>query len=241
MSEDGLSSLKDLFEDSSSEVSIKEVLDDSVSEVGDSVSEVGNRDGNIGSLVFRTPIKRRVRVIAPRPSKVAARFSGGSLDCRGYRESQRRFGLDSPAGDLELPSSSTWSNNVRTSGFRGGHRSVPASSWDSSPINPVDVREALARKGRRNNRAVAEQLVGRFTSREDREAEKRLGLGRGHFASKVWQDYGRKIGKRVCHSCMGACCGALRDFIGRLVEAEFLDAESQSPNVSVWLFIVLLY
>ena len=119
MSEDGLSSLKDLFEDTSSEVSIKEVFDDSVSEVGDSVSEVGNRDGNIGSLVFSTPIKRRVRVIAPRPSKVAARFSGGLLDRRGYRESQRRFGLDSPAGDLELPSSSTWSNNVR-SGFRSG-------------------------------------------------------------------------------------------------------------------------
>ena len=70
MSEDGFSSIKDLFEDTSSEVSIKEVFDDSV-------SEVGNRDGNIGSLVFSTPIKRRVRVIAPRPSKVAARFSGG--------------------------------------------------------------------------------------------------------------------------------------------------------------------
>ena len=222
MSEDGYSSIKDLFEDTSSEVSIKEVFDDSVSEVGDSVSEVGNRDGNIGSLVFSTPIKCRVRVIAPRPSKVAARFSGGSLDRRGYRESQRRFGLDSPAGDLELPSSSTWSSNMRSSGFRGGHRSVPASSWDSCPINPVDMREALARKGRRNNRAVAEQLVGRFTSREDREAEKRLGLGRGHFASKVWQGYRRKMDKRVCHSCMGACCGALRDFIGRLVEAEFL-------------------
>ena len=107
MSEDGLSSLKDLFEDTSSEVSITEVVDDSVSEVGDAVSEVGNRDGNIGGLVFSTPIKRRVRVIAPRPSKVAARFSGGSLDRRGYRESQRRFSLDSPAGDLELPSSST--------------------------------------------------------------------------------------------------------------------------------------
>ena len=175
MSEDDLSSLKDLFEDTSSEVSIKEVFDDSISEV-DSVSVVGNGAGNAGGLVFSTPVKRHVRVIAPRPSKIAARFSGGSLDRRGYRGIQGRFSLDSPAGDLELPSSSTWSNNVR-SGFRSGHRIVPASSWDSCPINPVDVREALARKGRRNNRAVAEQLVGRFTSREDREAEKRLGLG----------------------------------------------------------------
>ena len=206
MSEDGLSSLKDLFEDTSSEVSIKEVFDDSISEVGDSVSVVGNGTGNAGGLVFSTPVKRRVKVIAPRPSKVAARFSGGSLDRRGYRGSQGRFSLDSPAGDLELPSSSTWSNNVR-SGFRSRHRIVPASSWDSCPINPVDVREALARKGRRNNRAVAEQLVGRFTSREDREAEKRLGLGRGHFASKVWQDFGRKVDKKVCHLCMGVCCG----------------------------------
>ena len=123
MSEDGYSSIKYLFEDSSSEVSITEVIEDSVSEVGD-------RDGNISSVSvgFSTPVKRRVKVIAPRPSKVAARFTGGSLDCRWCRESQRRFGLDSLAGDLELPSSSTWSNNVRTSGFRGGHRSVPASS-----------------------------------------------------------------------------------------------------------------
>ena len=70
MSEDGYSSIKDLFEDTSSEVSIKEVFDDSVSEVSDSVSEVGNRDGNISSLSmgFSNPIKRRVRVIAPRPS-----------------------------------------------------------------------------------------------------------------------------------------------------------------------------
>ena len=85
MSEDGLSSLKDLFEDTSSEVSIKEVFDDSISEVGDSVSVVGNGAGNAGGLVFSTPVKRRVRVIAPRPSKVAARFSRGSLDRRGYR------------------------------------------------------------------------------------------------------------------------------------------------------------
>ena len=77
MSEDGYSSIKDLFEDTSSEVSIKEVFDDSVSEVGDSVSEVGNRDGNIGSLSMgcSTPIKRRVRVIAPRPSQVHWRLA----------------------------------------------------------------------------------------------------------------------------------------------------------------------
>ena len=235
MSEDGYSSIKDLFEDSSSEVSIQEVIEDSV-------SEVGGRDENISSVGFSTPVKRRVKVIAPRPSRVAARFSGGSLDRRYCNESRGRLGFQSPAGDLELPVSSTWSNNARRGGFRDTRRSQSAvTSWDVSPISRVDVQDALSRKGRRNHRAVAEQLVGRFTSREDHEAEKRLGVGRGHFASKVWQDYGRAMGKRVCGSCMGACCGALRDFIGRLVEAEFLDAESQSPNVSLWLFVVLLY
>ena len=106
MSDDGLSSLRDLFEDSSSEVSVREVFNDSVSEV-DSVSVAGKGAGNADGLVFSTPVKRRVRVIAPRPSKVAARFSGGSLDRRGYRGIQGRFSLDSPAGDLELPPSST--------------------------------------------------------------------------------------------------------------------------------------
>ena len=92
MSENGYSSIKDLFEDTSSEVSIKEVFKDSVSEVGD-------RDGNTSSLSmgFSTPVKRRVKVIAPRPSKVAARFSGGLLDRRWCRESRRRFGFESPA------------------------------------------------------------------------------------------------------------------------------------------------
>ena len=96
MSEDGYSSIKELFEDSSSEVSIKEVFEDSASEVG--VSEVGDPDGNVSSVGFSTPVKRRVRVIAPRPSKVAARFSGGSLDRRWCNESRRKFGFESPAG-----------------------------------------------------------------------------------------------------------------------------------------------
>ena len=44
MSDDGLSSLRDLFEDSSSEVSIREVFNDSVSEVGSvSVADNGAR------------------------------------------------------------------------------------------------------------------------------------------------------------------------------------------------------
>ena len=116
---------------------------------------------------------------------------------------------------------------MRRGGFRDAHRGLQAStSWDVSPIGRDDIREALACKGRRNNRAISEQLVGRVTSREDCEEEKRLGLGRGHFASKTWQDYGRKMGKGVCGSCMGACCNALRDFIARLVESDFIDAES---------------
>ena len=120
MSDDGLNSLRDLFEDSSSEVSIQEVFNDSTSEVG-SVTVADNDAVGAGSMVFSTPVKRRVRVIAPRPSKIAARFSGGSLDHRGFRGTQGRFSPNSPAGDLELPPSATWSNGVR-SGFRCGGR-----------------------------------------------------------------------------------------------------------------------
>ena len=109
-----------------------------------------------------------------------------------------------------------------------------------SPIGRDDIREAVTRKGKRNNHYIAEKLVGRVTSQDDREAEKRLGLGRGHFASKTWQNYGRKMGKGICGACMGACCSALRDFISRLVESDFITAESQSPNVSLWLVFILI-
>ena len=94
------------------------------------------------------------------------------------------------------------------------------------------IREAVARKGNRNNRHVAEGVVGRYTGKEDRAAEKKLGRDSGHFASKSWQNYGRKLGKNICGACYGACCSAMRDFISRLVEAHFLPAESQSPSVS---------
>ena len=230
MSDDGLNSLRDLFEDSSSEVSIQEVFNDSASEAG-SVTVANNDAVGTGGMLCSTPVKRRVRVIAPRSSKIAARFSGGSVDRRGFRGTRGRFSPNSPAGDLELPPSATWSNGVR-SGFRSGRRFVPTASWDSCPVDPVDIREALALKGRRNNRAMAEQLVGKYTNREDREAEKRLGKGRGHFASKVGMSYGKKLDRKVCHQCVGLCCGALRDFVSRLVQADFLVAASQSPTVS---------
>ena len=204
MSDDGLNSLRDLFEDSSSEVSIQEVFNDSTSEVG-SVTVADNDAVGAGGVLCSSPVRRRVRVIAPRHSKIAARFSGGSVDRRGFRGTRGRFSPNSPAGDLELPPSATWSNGVR-SGFRSGRRFVPAASWDSCPVDPVDIREALALKGRRNNRAMAERLIGRFISREDREAETRLGKGRGHFASKVWMSYGKKLDRKVCHQCMGLCC-----------------------------------
>ena len=149
--------------------------------------------------------------------RVAARFknAGGSLDRRWVAESPDRYGYESPAGDLALPASTTWSNNL--------------------------IKEAVARKGKRNNRNVAEQVVGRFTDQEDRAAEKRLGRGKGYFASKTWQNYGRKLGKGVCGACYGACCSALRDFISRLVEAHFIPAESQSRSVSFVWFWFLFY
>ena len=140
--------------------------------------------------------------------KVAARFknAGGSLDRRWVEGSPDRYGYKSPAEDLALPASTTWSNNL--------------------------IKEAVARKGGRNNRNVAERVVGRFTDQEDRAAEKRLGRDSGYFTSKTWQNYDRQLGKRVCGACYGACCNAMRDFISRLVEAHFLPAESQSPSVS---------
>ena len=104
-----------------------------------------------------------MRIIAPRSVKCQAKFSGGSLDRRtgGFRGSKGRFIPDSPAGDLELPSSSTWSNGSR-SGVRVRHRFGTAGSWDSCPVDPVDIDEAVALKGRRNNRAMAEQVIGKL-------------------------------------------------------------------------------
>ena len=102
-------------------------------------------------------------MIAPRTVKCQAKFDGGSLDRRtgGLRGSKGRSVPDSPAGDLELPSSSTWSNGSR-SGVRVRHRFGTAGSWDSCPVDPVDIDEAIALKGRRNNRAMAEQVIGKL-------------------------------------------------------------------------------
>ena len=102
-------------------------------------------------------------MVTPRSVKCQAKFSGGSLDRRtgGFRGSRRWSVPDSPAGDLELPSSSTWSNGSR-SGVRVRQRFGTAGSWDSCPVDPVDIDEAIALKGRRNNRAMAEQLIGKL-------------------------------------------------------------------------------
>ena len=163
ISDEGLNSLRDLFEDSASDVSIHEVFDDeTASDAGASAVAKSDSVGS-GSVLCSTPVRRRVRVIAPRSNKcrIAANFSGGSVDRRGFRGSKGRFSPNSPAGDLELPPSSTWSNGSR-SGFCGRQRFVPAASWDSCPVDPVDIREAIALKGRRNNRAMAEQVVGKL-------------------------------------------------------------------------------
>ena len=128
ISEEGLNSLRDLFEDSSSDVSIHEVFDDTASEA-DTVAVAKSDSVGSGSVLCSTPVKRRVRVIAPRSTKgkFAANFSegsvdrrgfsggsvdrrgfsGGSVDQRGFRGTRGRFSPNSPAGDLELPPSST--------------------------------------------------------------------------------------------------------------------------------------
>ena len=164
--DEGLASVKDLFASSDSDVSIEEVTDDVSSGVGSSVPV---EDSSVGSrrVVCSTPVRKEVRdtprkevhIVAPRSMKCEARFSGGSLDRRagGYRGS-RKGSIDSPAGDLELPLSRTWSNGPRSG--RVSERFGSAGSWDTCPVGQVDIDEAIAVKGRRNNRAIAEQMVG---------------------------------------------------------------------------------
>ena len=136
------------------EGSIRELVDDIISDVEDRVPDHVGASGSDGvSAGVNTSVRRRAR-IAPRVVKVAARFnnSGGLLDRRSglidrwVEDSPVRYGYDSPAGDLALPASTTWSNNL--------------------------IKEAVARKGGHNNRSVAESVVGRFMEKEDRAAEK---------------------------------------------------------------------
>ena len=161
--DEGLDSVRDLFEDSESDISIHEVFDDeAASDAGTSTMAKSDSVGS-GSVLCSTPVRRRVRVIAPRTVKCQAKFAGGSLDRRtgGFRGSRGRSVPDSPAGDLELPSSRTWSNGSR-SGGRVRQRFGVAGSWDTCPVDPVDIDEAIALKGRRNNRAMAEQVIGKW-------------------------------------------------------------------------------
>ena len=103
ISDQGLNSLRDLFEDSASDVSIHEVFDDeTASDAGASAMAKSDSVGS-GSVLCSTPVRRRVRVIAPRSIKCSANFSGGSVDRIGFRGSKGRFSPNSPAGDLELP------------------------------------------------------------------------------------------------------------------------------------------
>ena len=169
--DDGLSSLKDLFSNSDSDVSVEEVTEVS-SGVGSSAPVGDSSDGG-RRVVCSTPVKRKdspkkeVRIVAPRRAqsvRCEARFlhcPGGSLDEResGCRR-LRKDSVNSPAGDLEIPVSRTWSNGPRSGRVRV--RYGCASSWDDCPMAKVDVDEAIALKGKRNNRAVAEQMVGEY-------------------------------------------------------------------------------
>ena len=74
-------------------------------------------------------------------------------------------------------------------------------------------------------------------NRDDCEAERRLGKGRGHFCSKVWASYGKAVDRKVCSQCIGICCNALRDLVNRLVEKDFLIPGAQSPTVSCCCFL----
>ena len=166
--DEGLASMKDLFASSDSDVSIEEITDEVSSGVGSSAPV---DDSSVGSrrVICSTPVRKEVRdtprkevrIVAPRSMKCEARFSGGSLDRRagGFR-GLRKNSIESPAGDLEVPVSRTWSNSPMNS--RARERFGSASSWDDCPLAQVDVDEAIALKGKRNNRAVAEQMVGEY-------------------------------------------------------------------------------
>ena len=166
MSEEG-------FEDS-----IREIVEDIVSGICDKGHDRAVT-ADSESAGDHTPVRRKAR-IAPRVVKVAARFGnvGGSLDRRSgltdrwVEDSPVRFGLDSPAGDLALPASTTWSNNTI--------RKVDSTIQEANNT----IREAVSRKGNRNNRHVAEGVVGRYAGIEDRAAERKLGRGSGYYASK---------------------------------------------------------
>ena len=165
--DDGLSSVKDLFTNSESDVSVEEVTEVS-SGVGSSAPVGDSSDGG-RRVICSTPVKRKdspkkeVRIVAPRRARSVrceARFlhcPGGSLD---DSRRLRKDSVNSPAGDLEIPVSRTWSNGPRSG--RARERYGSASSWDDCPIAKVDVDEAIALKGKRNNRAVAEQMVGEY-------------------------------------------------------------------------------
>ena len=206
--------------------SIREIVEDIVAGIDDRDHDCAVT-ADSESAGDHMPVRRKA-CIALQVVKVVARFGnvGGSLDRRSgltdrwVEDSPVRFGLDSPAGDLALPASTTWSNNTI--------QKVDNTVQEANNT----IQEAVSRKGKCNNRHVAEGVVGRYAGVEDRAAEKKLGHGSGYYTSKSWQNYGRKLGKNVCGACYGACCSAMRDFISRLVEAHFLPAESQSPSVS---------
>ena len=198
--------------------SIKQIVEEIAQGIQDQSTAAESAAADSESAADQTPVRRRARV-EPRVVRVAAMFGdvGGSLDRRArdtdrwIGDTTRRNGWNSPAGDLALPASTTWSNGT--------------------------VDEAVTRKGNRNYHAVAESVVSRANESGDREAEKKLGRSKGYFTSKSWWGYGRKGGPRVCSACYGACCGATRNFISRLVEADFLPPETQAANVSVCVFV----
>ena len=93
------------------EGSVRDLFDDSIVEDGVPDNAAASGVSNSASVGFSTPVKRRARIAAPRVMRVVARFSGGSLDRRWAAESPNRYGYESPAGDLALPASTTWSNS----------------------------------------------------------------------------------------------------------------------------------
>ena len=98
------------------EGSLREIVDDIISDVEDRVPDHVGASGGSDSISagVHTPVRRRAR-IAPRVMKVAVRFknAGRSLDRhsglidRWVEDSPERYGYDSPAGDLALPASTT--------------------------------------------------------------------------------------------------------------------------------------
>ena len=61
--------------------------------------------------------------------------------------------------------------------------------------------------------------------------EEKLGRAKGYYNDKSWHSYRRKRGLHICTVCNGSCCAATREFVGQLVDSDFLPPDTQAAKV----------